>query len=137
MKLTLSLLAVIFALAAPVFGQDDVTYVSREYDIQQYPDIEPGLKCRFKRNKWTFCKKFPNLARKWDVCDPALMGHIEWCREDVTITDTDECGEYRTYEATVITYRKVYANGAWGEKFRVTYPKTAFKIDVPPVIAAK
>lgn len=100
---------------------------------EQYANIPPDLKCRFARKNWSFCKGFPNLARKWDVCDPAHLGHIEWCREDIVVTDRDPHGNFETYDAVVVTYRPVYENGAWGEKFKRTYRKEATLV-VPPVI---
>ena len=99
------------------------------------PEIPPTLRCHFKRKDRSFCKTFPNFSRRHDICDPTLLGHIEWCREDVTITERDDCGNFETYEAVTITYRKVYENGAWGAKFRKTYRKDTFFISTPPLLA--
>jgi hypothetical protein len=87
------------------------------------PEIAPKWRCHYKRKDLSFCKVFPNFSRRHDICDPTLLGHIEWCREDVTITERSECGNYETYEAVTITYREVYENGAWGKKFQKTYRK--------------
>jgi len=132
MKLTLSILAAIFAVAAPATAQE---VIAVNPVPAQYRNISPEFRCHYKLKNRTFCRSFPNLSRKWNVCDPAYLGNIEWCREDVTITDRDDCGNYETYEALVVTYRPIYENGAWGEKFRRTYRKEAFAISVPPVIS--
>lgn len=92
------------------------------------------LKCHFSRKDRSFCRIFPNFSRRHDICDPAPLGHIEWCREDVTITERDDCGNYETYEAVTITYREVFENGAWGKKFQKTYRKEPSLI-TPPVLA--
>ena len=92
---------------------------------EQYANIAPEYKCHHRVDKKGFCRKFPNIALRRNICSPqpAMLGHIEWCREDVTITERDDCGNYSTYEAVVITYRPVYANGGWGKKFQRTYRK--------------
>jgi hypothetical protein len=87
------------------------------------PEIAPKWRCHYKRKDLSFCKVFPNFSRRHEICDPTLLGHIEWCREDVTITERDDCGNFETYEAVTITYREVYENGAWGKKFQKTYRK--------------
>jgi hypothetical protein len=92
---------------------------------KQYAEIPPKFKCHFPRKDRSFCKVFPNFSFRKGICNPhpELVGHIEWCREDITVTERDECGKFETYEAVSITYRKVYCNGAWGEKFKRTYRK--------------
>ena len=92
---------------------------------EQYQNIKPELKCHFPQKKLTFCKVFPNFSFKNGLCnpEPEMLGHIEWCREDITVTERNDCGEFETYEAVVITYRPVYENGAWGKKFQKTYRK--------------
>jgi hypothetical protein len=50
------------------------------------------------------------------------------------VTERLECGNYETYEAVVITYRPVYENGAWGEKFKRTYRKEPSLV-TPPILA--
>lgn len=91
---------------------------------QQYSNIDPELKCHYRVDKKGFCRKFPNISLRRNICQPTMLGHIEWCREDVTITERDACGNCTSYEAVVITYRPVYSNGAWGEKFKRTYRKS-------------
>ncbi|MCB1204183.1 MAG: hypothetical protein KDN18_07975 [Verrucomicrobiae bacterium] len=98
------------------------------------PEIAPSWKCHYPRKDRSFCKIFPNFSRRHDICDPTLLGHIEWCREDVTITERDDCGNFETYEAVTITYREVFENGAWGKKFQKTYRKEPSLI-TPPVLA--
>tara|TARA_R110000850_G_scaffold112466_7_gene226398 strand:+ start:1699 stop:2070 length:372 start_codon:yes stop_codon:yes gene_type:complete len=90
---------------------------------EQYYNIEPQLKCHYPRKNRGICNNCPNFSRRTNICDPTLMGHIEWCREDVNITERDDCGNYQTYDAVVVTYREVFENGAWGDKFRRTYRK--------------
>ncbi|MCG8600677.1 MAG: hypothetical protein MI807_11085 [Verrucomicrobiales bacterium] len=126
MKFFYLTLALLFASTFPSFSQDAPKY-------EQYQNIKPEFKCRFKRKDMSFCKVFPHFAFKKKLCNPMpeLLGHIEWCREDVTITDRDDCGNFETYEAVVITYRKVYCNGAWGDKFKRTYRKEATIITPP------
>ncbi|MEM7601808.1 MAG: hypothetical protein AAF357_10390 [Verrucomicrobiota bacterium] len=101
---------------------------------EQYSDIEPGLKCRYARKDRSFCKMFPQFSLKHNICNPSpeVVGNIEWCREDITVTDRNECGDLETYEAVSITYRPVYCNGAWGKKFTRTYRKEPSLI-VPPL----
>lgn len=103
---------------------------------EQYQNIKPEWRCHFPRKDRSFCRKFPNFSLRHGICnpEPTLLGHIEWCREDVTITERDDCGNFETYEAVTITYRKVYENGAWGEKFRKTYRKEPSLV-TPPVLA--
>ena len=100
--------------------------VTHSASAEQYANIEPQMKCHYRKDKKGFCRTFPNFALRKGICSPhpTLLGHIEWCREDVTITERDDCGNYDTYEAVVITYREVYSNGGWGKKFRRTYRKT-------------
>lgn len=101
----------------------------------QYQNIPPGLKCHFSRKDRSFCKVFPNFSRKHGICnpDPTYLGNIVWCREDITVTEQDECGKWDTYDAVVITYREVYSNGAWGKKFKKTFRKDPIVV-TPPVI---
>ena len=100
---------------------------------EQYGDISPRLKCHYPRKDRSFCKLFPQISFRHGLCNPApvLLGHIEWCREDITITERDKCGNYETYEAVTITYREVYESGAWGDKFRRTYRKEPTLITPP------
>ena len=100
---------------------------------EQYGDISPRFKCHHPRKDRSFCKVFPPFSFKKGICNPApeLLGHSEWCREDVTITEQDECGKWMTYEAVTITYREVYCNGAWGKKFKRTFPKEPTIIEPP------
>lgn len=104
---------------------------------EQYSNIKPELKCHYPRRDRSFCKVFPNFSMRKKICNPApgMLGNIEWCREDISITDRDDCGNYQTYDAVVITYRPVYANGAWGKKFQRTYRKEPSL--VTPAIVAK
>lgn len=135
----LSILLLSSLFAGSVDSQETVVVAKTTAPIatssKPKPEIPPTLRCRFKRKDRSFCKVFPNFSRNHGICDPTLLGHIEWCREDVTITERDECGNFETYEAVTITYREVFANGAWGEKFRKTYRKEAFAIVTPPVLA--
>lgn len=101
---------------------------------EQYQNIKPGLRCRFPRKDSSFCKVFPNFSLRHGICQPEVIGNIEWCREDITVTERLECGDYETYEAVVITYRPVYENGAWGEKFKRTFRKEPTLI-TPPILA--
>ncbi len=103
---------------------------------EQYQNIKPGLRCHFPRKDRSFCKVFPNFSLRHGICSPQpeVLGNIEWCREDITVTERLECGEYETYEAVVITYRPVYENGAWGKKFTRTFRKEPTLI-TPPVLA--
>jgi len=102
----------------------------------QYENIKPEFKCHHRKDKKGFCRRFPNIALRHNICNPqpTMLGHIEWCREDITITERDDCGNYETYEAVTITYRPVYSNGAWGKKFKRTYRKEPTLI-TPPVLA--
>ncbi|NLT70353.1 MAG: hypothetical protein GXX91_06625 [Verrucomicrobiaceae bacterium] len=102
---------------------------------EQYQNIKPGLRCHFARKDRSFCKVFPNFSLRHGICSPQpeVLGNIEWCREDITVTERLECGEYETYEAVVITYRPVYENGAWGKKFKRTFRKEPTLI-TPPVL---
>ncbi|MEC5129629.1 hypothetical protein VSU19_22900 [Verrucomicrobiales bacterium BCK34] len=104
---------------------------------EQYANIKPEMKCHYPRKDMSFCKVFPNFSLRHKICNPAPgeLGNIEWCREDVTITERDDCGNYETYKAVVITYRPVYANGAWGKKFQRTYRKEATL--VTPALVSK
>ena len=92
---------------------------------EQYQHIKPELKCHYPRKDVKFTKIFPNFSFRHGLLnpEPEMLGNIEWCREDITVTERSECGEFETYEAVVITYRPVYENGAWGKKFRKTYRK--------------
>lgn len=100
---------------------------------EQYQNIKPGLRCHFPRKDRSFCKVFPNFSLRQGICDPEILGNIEWCREDITVTERLECGNYETYEAVVITYRPAYENGAWGKKFKRTFRKEPTLI-TPPVL---
>jgi len=106
-----------------------------EIRAEQYRNIKPGLRCHHPRKERSFCRAFPNFALRRGICnpEPEMLGHIEWCREEVTITERLECGQYDTYEAVVVTYRPVYENGAWGKSFKRTYRKQPFQISVPPL----
>lgn len=104
---------------------------------EQYDNIKPGLRCHFPRKNRSFCKTFPNFSLRHGICNPEPegLGNIEWCREDIVVTERLECGTFETYEAVVITYRPVYENGAWGEKFKRTYRKEP-SIITPPILAS-
>ncbi|MDF1658834.1 MAG: hypothetical protein P1U58_14560 [Verrucomicrobiales bacterium] len=112
MKFLSALLALVFVL--PSFAH-----------AEQYGNIAPTLKCHYARKDRSFCKIFPQFSLKHNICRPTpeVVGNIEWCREDITITERMECGTFETYEAVTITYRPVYDNGAWGKKFSKTYRK--------------
>lgn len=125
MKSILPLFALALAAVPVATAQEPIV-------IEQYQNIAPEFKCHHKRNKKTFCRMFPNFSRRHDICDPLLMGHIVWCTEDIVVTDRDDCGNFETYDAVVVTYRKVYENGAWGEKFKRTYRKEPALV-VPPL----
>jgi len=103
---------------------------------EQYPKIKPELKRHYPRKDRSFCKTFPNFSLRNKLCNPApgMLGNIEWCRENVTISDRDDSGNYQSYEAVVVTYRPVYANGAWGKKFQRTHRK-ARTLVTPAIIA--
>lgn len=101
---------------------------------EQYQNIKPGLRCHYPRKDLSFCKRLPNFSVRHGICDPEVIGNIEWCREDITVTERLECGTYETYEAVVITYRPAYENGAWGKKFKRTYRKEPSLI-TPPILA--
>ncbi len=133
MRLALLLIASLLLLpSGPLPAQ---TVVVPSASSKPKPEIAPKWQCHYKRKNRSFCHVFPNFSRRQDICDPTLLGHIEWCREDVTITERDDCGNYETYEAVTITYREVYENGAWGEKFRKTYRKEPSL--VTPALLAK
>ena len=133
MRLALLLIASLLLLpSGPLPAQ---TVVVPSASSKPRPEIAPKWQCHYKRKDRSFCRIFPNFSRRHDICDPTLLGHIEWCREDVTITERDDCGNYETYEAVTITYREVYENGAWGEKFRKTYRKEPSL--VTPALLAK
>ena len=133
MRLALLLIASLLLLpSGPLPAQ---TVVVPSASSKPKPEIAPKWQCHYKRKNRSFCHVFPNFSRRHDICDPTLLGHIEWCREDVTITERDDCGNYETYEAVTITYREVYENGAWGEKFRKTYRKEPSL--VTPALLAK
>lgn len=121
MKFLSALLALLFA--GPGFAA-----------AEQYGDIAPKWKCHYPRKDRSFCKIFPQFSLRHNICNPApeVVGNIEWCREDITVTERMECGNYETYEAVSITYRPVYCNGAWGKKFTKTYRKEPSLI-VPPL----
>lgn len=110
-------------LTGEVFAQDAV--LGSSTSSKPKAEIPPKIRCHFPRKDLSFCKVFPNFSRRHQICDPTLLGHIEWCREDVKITEADDCGNFETYDAVTITYREVYENGAWGKKFRKTYRKGA------------
>lgn len=131
MRRVFSLVSILLAfLVGGIYAQEAPSTSSKPK-----PEIPPKWRCHFPRKDMSFCKVFPNFSRRHKICDPAMLGHIEWCREDVTITERDDCGNYETYDAVTITYRKVYENGAWGEKFRKTYRKEPGLIE--PVRLAK
>lgn len=133
MRLALLLIASLLLLpSGPLPAQ---TVVVPSASSKPRPEIAPKWQCHYKRKDRSFCRIFPNFSRRHDICDPTLLGHIEWCREDVTITERDDCGNYETYEAVTITYREVFENGAWGEKFRKTYRKEPSL--VTPALLAK
>jgi hypothetical protein len=121
MRLALLLIASLLLLSSGLLPAQTVVVPSASSKAK--PEIAPGLRCHYKRKDRSFCRVFPNFSRRHDICDPTLLGHIEWCRENVTITERDDCGNYETYEAVTITYREVYENGAWGKKFQKTYRK--------------
>lgn len=121
MRLALFLIASLL-LFSPDFLSAQTTVVPSA-SSKPKPEIAPKWQCHYKRKDRSFCRVFPNFSRRHDICDPTLLGHIEWCREDVTITERDDCGNFETYEAVTITYREVYENGAWGKKFQKTYRK--------------
>lgn len=128
-------LLLLFLFTGNAGSQETVVVAAKTTSSKPRPEIPPTLRCHFKRKDRSFCKVFPNFSRNHGICDPTLLGHIEWCREDVTITERDDCGNFETYEAVTITYREVFANGAWGEKFRKTYRKEPNIIITPPVLA--
>ncbi|MEM9283446.1 MAG: hypothetical protein AAGA96_16605 [Verrucomicrobiota bacterium] len=122
----------LFLASALVMGGFSIGSTS---SAEQYQNIAPEFRCHYKLKKRSFCERRPNFALRRGICNPppTMLGHIEWCREDVTITERDDCGNYETYEAVVITYREVYENGAWGDKFKRTVRKEPTLI-TPPVI---
>ena len=132
MRLALFLIASLLPLASGPLAAQTTAEVATTY--KPTLEIPSSFRCHFKRNGRSFCRIFPNFSRKHEICDPTLLGHIEWCREDVTITERDDCGNFETYEAVTITYRTVYENGAWGEKFKRTYRKEPSLI-TPPLLA--
>jgi hypothetical protein len=119
-----------FLFAALIVGSGTTAFA------EQYQNIKPEWRCHFPRKDRSFCKVFPNFSVRKNICNPMpeVVGNIEWCRENITVTDRKPCGEFETYEAVVITYRPVYENGAWGEKFQRTYRKQA-NIVTPPLLA--
>ena len=56
---------------------------------EQYDNIKPGLRCHFPRKNRSFCKTFPNFSLRHGICNPEPegLGNIEWCREDIVVTD--------------------------------------------------
>lgn len=102
---------------------------------EQYANIAPTIKCHYAMKDRSFCKTFPNIALRHNICNPAptMLGHIEWSREEVTITEMGAKGDSETYRAVAITYRPVYENGAWGKKFVRTY-RIEPNYVIPPVI---
>lgn len=102
---------------------------------EQYSNIAPEWKCHYPMKDRSFCKTFPNIALRRNICNPAptMLGNIEWSREEVTVSGLDAKGNYETYRAVAITYRPVYENGAWGKKFVRTY-RIEPNYVVPPVI---
>lgn len=116
-----TLASVLVLLAGSAETQEAVVVPSTS--SKPKPEICPPWRCHYPRKNRSFCQVFPNFSRRHEICDPSLLGHIEWCREDVTITERDDCGNFETYEAVTITYREVFENGAWGKKFRKTYRK--------------
>jgi len=133
-RAALFLTSFLLLLAGSVASQEVVVVVP-SVSSKPRPEIPPKWRCHYPRKDRSFCKVFPNFSRRHDICDPTLLGHIEWCREDVVITERDDCGNFETYEAVTITYRKVYENGAWGAKFRKTYRKDAFVMSIPTLLA--
>lgn len=131
----LALLLIVSLLLLPSGPLPAQTVVVPSASSKPRPEIAPKWQCHYKRKDRSFCRVFPNFSRRHEICDPALLGHIEWCREDVTITERDDCGNYETYEAVTITYREVYENGAWGKKFQKTYRKEPSL--VTPALLAK
>ena len=101
---------------------------------EQYQNIKPEWRCHYPRKDHSFCKVFPNFSLRRGICDPEIIGNIEWCRKDITVTERLECGNYETYEAVVVTYSPAYENGAWGKKFTRTYRKDHTLI-TPPILA--
>lgn len=131
----LALLLIVSLLLLPSGPLPAQTVVVPSASSKPRPEIAPKWQCHYKRKDRSFCRVFPNFSRRHEICDPALLGHIEWCREDVTITERDDCGNYETYDAVTITYREVYENGAWGKKFQKTYRKEPSL--VTPALLAK
>jgi len=107
-KLILSLIAVVMAGGA---------------SVSQAWDFDPLLICHHRMKDRGICKKYPNFSRKKNLCSPAaaIVGSIEWRRRDITKTELDEYGKPVTFDATVVTYRYVYDNGAWGDCYSRTY----------------
>jgi len=102
---------------------------------EQYANIAPEWRCHYPMKDRSFCKVFPNIAVRRNICNPApeVIGNIEWSREEVTVSGTDAHGNYETYKAVAITYRPVYENGAWGKKFVRTYRIESTYV-VPPIV---
>lgn len=107
-KLILSLTAVLF-LSGAGFG--------RAWDF------DPLLICHYRMKDRGICKKFPNFSVRKNLCNPAavIVGSVEWRRREITKTELDEYGNPVTFDATVITYRYVYNNGAWGDCYTRIY----------------
>ncbi len=105
-------------------------------------DFDPLLVCHYRMKDRSLCKKFPNFARKKNLCTPnaAIVGSVEWRRRDITKTELDEYGKHVTFDATVVTYRYVYDNGAWGDCFTRIYRHGPVLIEPPlakGVVASK
>lgn len=125
MKFLSFCLALVTATSGVAFAQDS--------DGMQYEGIEPELKCHYPRKERSFCDIFPNFSLRRGICnpEPVVVGHMEWCREEITVTERGDKGEMVTYEAVVVTYRPVYENGAWGKKFKHTYRKEPTLVEPP------
>ena len=91
--------------------------------VAQAWDFNPLLVCHHRMKDRSICKKYPNFARKKNLCSPAaeIVGSIEWRRREITKTEFDKYGDPVTFDATVVTYRYVYDNGGWGECFTRIY----------------
>ncbi len=134
MRLALLLLSSLLILSSASVSAQTAAVVPSA-SSKPKPEISPKWRCHYPRKDLSFCRVFPNFSRRHEICDPTLLGHLEWCRENVTITERDDCGNYETYEAVTITYREVFENGAWGKKFRKTYRKEPSL--VTPALLAK
>jgi len=118
-------LAVLIAAPGIALAQDS--------DGMQYDSIEPELKCHYPRKERSFCDIFPNFSLRRGICnpEPVVVGHMEWRREEITVTERGDKGEMVSYDAVVVTYRPVYENGAWGKKFKRTYRREPTLVEPP------